>query len=152
MHWEIKKAVWLTLLRYSLSCCGPNPQYLQDMPAKWGTCMVFRLGQEALLSVTTLTVVSLAQSSTSIYIISVFSSQRFHCVISVLFKYLLVISGHAKCLSFAKNLQGYCISQLRLPQQDFQAGWFKKQKFILSHSGDWKSKIKVPEIPWLPNG
>ena len=55
-----------------------SPRYACKMRYLHG----FRLGQEALLSVITLTVVSQAQSSTSIYIISVFSSQCFHCVVS----------------------------------------------------------------------
>lgn len=34
IHWETKKLMWLTSIRYSLSFGGlkPNPQYFQGMP------------------------------------------------------------------------------------------------------------------------
>lgn len=81
---------------------------------KRSTCMALSLWQAALPPVPTLTAAPLAHGSTSVYITSVPSSQHFHPIAFVLFKYSMAVSGYAKCLGFAKNLQGCCISQFRL--------------------------------------
>lgn len=39
---------------------------------------------------------------------------------------------------------GYCLSQLRLPKQTPQAGWFKHRNLFLTGLKVGKSEIKVP--------